>query len=181
MKIFIIFVLLLILSFNRISAQINEVITDNDTVKLTLSTNKKEYLEGEFIWFELDVIFNKNIKLDRCPILHPRADMHLELINSKNENLLVRGFYNNHDEKIYPDTMYCIENLSWVFGKTEHLLSYITYPILSITGNLPTENYYLNVSLDLEINGRKITTPIHTIHFEILKPTGIEAVAYTII
>jgi hypothetical protein len=151
--------------------------SNTDSVKLTLTSNKNLYLESELIWIELDIVIDKNLKLDYRPLLYPGNDLNLSLINSKKDTIKYRGGHVDAlIRKDYPDSMYYIDNLLWTLGSSEKLQTQAGYS--EIFKVIPPDDYTLNITVQLRSNNKSLYCQSNSIKFSIIKPSEFEIEAY---
>ena len=163
------FLVLIVCSLLFFNFKLSDKNSKNDILELSLTTNKQVYLESELVWFNLDVIFDKNIKLDYAPYLDGNADLSLILVNSKNDTL---PYHNGIPEflrsKEYPDTMNYFDELTYAFGIPEKLPSKKGYGLQYFY--LPADNYKFTISVNVSVNHQILKFYTNTIIFTILEP-----------
>jgi hypothetical protein len=143
----------------------------NDAVKLNLTSNKEIYLESELIWFELEAIFNENIKLDYKPNFHEGASLRLILVNSNHDTVRYRGGYGEYlGNKNYSDTMNYFDNLLELFGEFEKLPGELKYS--EIYRYIPEGNYTFSILVRLSEDGKPLIFETNAINISVIKPSG---------
>lgn len=150
--------------------------SQNDTsifkgTKLLISTDKKDYLEGEAVWEIVMLIIDKDVKLDCCPCFGHFNDLQASYKNSL-RNLMPfqggRGDCNFGTPKEYPDTISFMDQSE--FGYQE------IAPNTSFTNSyyFPADEYEFNAYVIVSINGKKYKINAKPWNFTVYKPEGDE-------
>lgn len=165
--------LLFIVFINNSKVSSQDLSNPIEGVKLIISTDKINYLEGEVIWRECKLVVDKSVKLDYKPVLGSTLDLQENIKNSKNIYMPYTGgcYHSIGKQKEYSDTIYDFDILN--FGTFENAPSAIYY----IESYLPADEYEFSASVKVSINEKIFNVEAEPYRFSVYKPEGEENLA----
>ena len=139
-------------------------------LKFIISTDKKNYIEGEMVWEEFKLIIDKSVTLDYKPTFCLTADIQEVLKNSSNINMPYSGLYYDamSHSKEYPDTLYDFEPS--YFGIFENVPKSMYLPAFY----LPADEYEFLAYVNVSIKGKIYKVEAEPFKFTVYKPEGSE-------
>jgi hypothetical protein len=169
--IFFIITFLCFISFDNIYSQDQNNPLRTTGLRLIVTTDKTDYLEGEKIWKEIKLIVDKKLKLDEHPFLVSGRDLREFVVNSENKEIpYAPPFFDIFgNPKEYPDTMYVFGTLD--IGIYEHAPK--SMYLSSIY--LPADVYKYYAQAYVVINKKTYIVESESIQFTVHKPEGDDA------
>jgi len=162
-------IFLVLISITNISLYSQVKSKTIDGIKLFISTDKTNYLEGEEIWGEYKLIINKNVILDYSP----ESDLKINIKNS------LRNYIPFQDGigcplgyiKEYADTMCYFMRLDYGYREVAPNTRF-TY-----TYYLPADDYEFLAYVNVSIKGKIYKIEADPFKFTVYKPDGDELLA----
>lgn len=140
---------------------------------------KDTYLESEPIFLEQTVTFNREVVLDRSPVLFYGSEDVVLLISSTGDTLEYHGGegdYLSEGKKMYnsKDTLFFVYSVLIGYGIPDRFENAMTI----LYSYLPKDTYTIRSDLEININKGKRIVQSNTLNFNVIKPLGFELNAY---
>ena len=138
-----------------------------------INTNKYEFLEGEPIWVEINVIIGRDTTKERDSIWATSIDTGSFLTNYKGDTLKYHrtGEPFTLSRLYYSDTIYRVQNLLDLYGVKDRSNSLMPF-------YLPEESYKVTILFEKHTKESSEIIRSNTVQFRVRKPQGVEIQAY---
>jgi hypothetical protein len=138
---------------------------------IEIKSSKEVYLESEPVWLEIEVNIDKEMELDKPPIITPLGDVEFILINSHVDTIkYFKGGYSQIGPNKYLEHYYRIYDILNIYGVKED------FPNSQLVGcyKLLPDKYTLKAILNLSIDGKVEKFNSNLIQFEVEIPRDSE-------